>query len=234
LQVERLEIEKYCPAQLVVAALNEEEGIGPTLTEFLDNYYFSKVIVVDGCSRDKTVEIAKNLGAQIAFQDGTGKGNAIAKAIKILDSSVKYVVFTDADYTYPAEFVPQMIGILEENPQVGMVCGNRFAGDKEPRAVRSSFYFGNKFLALAHSLFNGVYLNDPLTGLRVVRTEILRDWLVKSQGFDIEVEMNKQVERKGYTIFEVPINYRRRLGEKKLKVNDGATILKRILQEAAR
>jgi glycosyltransferase involved in cell wall biosynthesis len=226
--------EKYGSAQLVVAALNEEHGIGPTLTEFLDNYYFPKVIVVDGHSRDRTVEIAKNFGAEIAFQDGFGKGDAIAKAIQHIDLNMKYVVLTDADYTYPAEYVAEMVEILEDNPHVGMVCGNRFSRDVDASAVRGSFYFGNRLLAFAHNLFNGVSLRDPLTGLRVIRTEILRDWIVRSQGFDIEVELNLHVERKGYTTVEVPIKYRQRIGEKKLKVRHGVTILKRILQEATR
>ena len=215
-------------------SLNEEHGIGPTLTEFIDNLNIPKVLVIDGHSRDRTVEIAKNLGAEIAVQDGTGKGNAIAKALEYIDSSMKYVILTDADYTYPAKYVPEMIEILERYPQVGMVCGNRFSGEIEPKAVRSSFYFGNKLLAFAHNLLNGVSLIDPLTGLRVVRADILRDWSVKSQGFDIEVEINHHVERKGYTIVEVPIKYRQRLGKKKLKAKHGITILKRILQEATR
>ena len=234
MQIKTLTYEKPYSTQLIVAALNEEHGIGPTLTEFIDNVDKSYILVVDGHSRDRTVEIAKNLGAEIAFQDGIGKGNAIAKALEQINWRVKYVVLTDADYTYPAEYVPEMVDILERTPQVGMVCGNRFSGYIEPKAVRSSFYFGNKLLAFAHNLFNGVSLRDPLTGLRVIRTEILRNWTVKSQGFDIEVELNHLVERKGYTTVEVPIKYRPRLGEKKLKVRHGATILKRILQEATR
>jgi glycosyltransferase involved in cell wall biosynthesis len=232
LQVMTALYEKSYQAQLVVVALNEEHGIGPTLTEFLDNMDTTHVFVVDGYSRDRTVEIAKNLGARIAFQDGVGKGNAIAKALECIDWKVKYVVLTDADYTYPAEYVPRMIEIIEGNPQVGMVCGSRFSGGTEPKAVRSSFYFGNKLLALAHELLNGVSLRDPLTGLRVIRTELLIDWSVKAQGFDIEVELNHHVKKKGYAIVEVPIKYRQRLGEKKLKIIDGATILKRIIQEA--
>jgi hypothetical protein len=74
-------------------------------------------------------------------------------------------------------------------------------------------------------------MNDPLTGLRVIRTEILEDWAVKSKGFDIEVELNHHVERKGFAIVEVPIKYRQRIGEKKLKMRHGASILKRILTE---
>ena len=226
--------EPSCSAQLIVAALNEENGIGPTLTEFLYCYDFPKVIVVDGHSRDRTVEIAKNFGVEIAFQEGLGKGNAIAKALQHINLNMRYVVLTDADYTYPAEYVPEMIEILERKPEVGMVCGNRFNGGIDVKAVRGSFYFGNRLLAFAHNLFNGVSLRDPLTGLRVIRTELLRDWIIRSQGFDIEVELNRHVERKGYKIVELPIKYRQRIGEKKLKVRHGATILKRILQEAAR
>jgi hypothetical protein len=55
--------------------------------------------------------------------------------------------------------------------------------------------------------------------------------LWKSKGFDIEVELNSEVERRGFGIVEVPISYRKRRGEKKLKVSDGATIFKRILLE---
>jgi hypothetical protein len=55
---------------------------------------------------------------------------------------------------------------------------------------------------------------------------------IKSKSFDIEVELNSQVAKQGFEITEIPIGYRERLGEKKLKVKDGATILKRILLES--
>jgi dolichol-phosphate mannosyltransferase len=221
----------FASTQLVVAALNEEAGIGLTLKEFQTVLGESKVLVIDGNSIDRTVEVAKNCGAEIAFQDGIGKGNAIAKGLENLDSNTEYVVLTDADYTYPAEYVPEMIRILERNPDVGMVCGNRFSGNTEDNAVRSSFYFGNKMLAFAHGLLNGVSLQDPLTGLRVIRADLLRKWKAKSQGFDIEVELNHLIEKKGFRIVEVPIRYRQRVGLKKLKAKDGVTILRRILQE---
>jgi glycosyltransferase involved in cell wall biosynthesis len=217
--------------QVIIAALNEEPGIGPTIMELSETVHPQYVLVADGHSTDRTVDIAKDCGADIVFQDGFGKGDAIAKALNHADLNVDYVVLTDADYTYPAVYVPAMIEILNQNPRVGMVCGNRFNGHVDSQALRSSFYFGNRFLAFAHNLLNGVALQDPLTGLRVVRAEILKDWSVKSKGFDVEVELNHQVERKGFDITEVPIHYRQRLGEKKLKIRHGATILKRILLE---
>src|SRR5271157_6265137 len=148
--------------QVVIAALNEEPGIGPTITELSENLHTYCVLVVDGYSHDRTVEIAKDCGADILFQDGTGKGDAVSKALKCLNNTVDYVVLTDADHTYPAEYIPEMIEILEQNPHVGMVCGNRFTKQIDDGAVRSSFYFGNKLLAFAHNLLNGVTMNDPL------------------------------------------------------------------------
>jgi dolichol-phosphate mannosyltransferase len=217
--------------QVIIAALNEEEGIGLTVAELMDTLEGSRVLVVDGRSADRTVEVAKNLGAEIFVQDGLGKGDAIAKAVAHIDPTVDYVVLTDADYTYPAVYVPEMIRILEKSPEVGMVCGNRFNGYEEKTALSSIFYVGNRFIAFTHNLLNGVSLTDPLTGLRVVRAGILRNWKVQSKGFDVEVELNHHVERAGFGIVEVPINYRERLGQKKLGIKNGAEIFKRIMLE---
>ena len=220
-----------CLMQVIIAALNEEEGIGRTIAELLDIFEGLRVLVVDGQSTDRTVAVAKSLGAKIALQDGLGKGDALAKAIEYLDSNVDYIIITDADYTYPAEYVPEMIDILQKNPAVGMVCGNRFSGAINPMTFRDVFYFGNRIIAFAHNLLNGIRLEDPLTGLRVVRAGLLRNWKVKSKGFDVEVELNHFVEREGFGIVEVPIHYRDRLGEKKLKVRHGAQIFGRIFLE---
>ena len=216
--------------QVIIAAWNEEEGIGLTVAELMDTLE-CHVLVVDGRSNDRTVEVARNLGAEIFVQDGLGKGDAIAKAVAHIDPTIDYVVLTDADYTYPAEYVPLMIRILEKSPEVGMVCGNRFNGYEEKTALSSIFYVGNRFIAFAHNLLNGVSLTDPLTGLRVVRAGILRNWTVQSKGFDVEVELNHHVEHAGFGIVEVPINYRERLGQKKLGVKNGAEIFKRIMLE---
>jgi glycosyltransferase involved in cell wall biosynthesis len=221
------------PITVVIAALNEEEGIGPTLDELHRLLDFSCLIVVDGNSHDKTVEIAKKKGASVLVQDGTGKGDALFKGLQRLGSDVRYVVFTDADFTYPAEFIPKMIEILEQDPNVGMVIGDRFPREISiHRSLKDIFYLGNRLIALAQHMLNGICLNDPLSGLRVVRSDVLRNWVPKSQGFDIEAELNFFVEREGYQIVEMPIDYRYRLGEKKLKLQHGIHILKRIVTES--
>ncbi len=218
---------------VVIATLNEEEGIGPTIGEMqkvLNNPY---LVVVDGNSVDRTIEIAKNMGADVMLQEGRGKGDAMFQGMQGLTSKVPYIVFTDADYTYPAEYIPRMVEILDQNRNVGMVIGNRFKGKYNvSKSITNPFYIGNRMLAFAQLLMNGVKLDDPLSGLRVVRSEALDGWKPKSKGFDVEVEMNALVGRRGYKIVEIPIDYRSRMGEKKLKLRHGLGIMKRILAES--
>jgi dolichol-phosphate mannosyltransferase len=226
-----MEKEKKYSAQLVIAALNEAPGIGLTIAEMTDTLGQIEVLVVDGKSTDRTAEIASNMGAKVFFQDGKGKGNAIAKALQHIDSTLDYIILTDADFTYPTDKVPEMIKILDQNPEVGMVCGNRLNGDVDESALHRIFHTGNQLLSFVHRALNGVELQDPLTGLRVMRREALQNWRIKSDGFDIEVELNQHILRQGYSICEVPIGYRARLGKKKLKPIHGLEILKRMLKE---
>ena len=217
---------------VIIAALNEEKGIGSTIFEIkkvLDDPFY---IVVDGNSSDKTAQEARRVGAKVIIQKGSGKGQAIAQGLQSVNSDTRYVVFTDADFTYPAKYIPKMIKILHKNPHVGMVSGNRF--DKRfvlKNAINNTYYFGNRLLAFIQYLLNGVKLRDPLSGLRVVRWEVLQGWRPQSKGFEIETELNNHVQKKGYHVMEIPILYRQRIGEKKLKLRHGFAILKRILSE---
>jgi dolichol-phosphate mannosyltransferase len=210
--------------------MNEEKGIALTIAELdgcLTNF---KVMVIDGNSGDGTVAAAKSLGATVILQEGTGKGDALFSGLKNMDNDIDYVVITDADFTYPAEFIQKMLKIVNENPKVGMVCGNRF-NIEYPLDMNKVFRFGNKVIASAHTILNGVSLSDPLTGLRVIRADLLREWVPVSTNFDIEVELNLFIKRSGFEIVEIPISYRQRIGEKKLKMKHGLTILKRIIYE---
>jgi dolichol-phosphate mannosyltransferase len=216
---------------VVIAAMNEEQGIGLTLREIERNLGDVSVIVVDGVSSDKTAQIAKKCGALVINRERRGKGDAIASALDYLKKDCKYVIFIDADYTYPACFLPQMLEIIKKNHNVGMVSGNRFNLNLRIEKMSDLFYLGNRVLCFLHQVLNRVFMKDPLSGLRVVRWNLLRNWRPKAKGFDIEVEMNKHVCMQGYDIIEVDIPYRQRLGSKKLKARHGFKILKRIISE---
>ena len=219
---------------VIIPAYDEEAGIALTLSELMEKLGDPDYLVIDGNSADRTAEIASNMGAEVVTQEGEeGKGCAMAQALFHVNQHTQYVVFTDADFTYPAEPILDMLDIMDKNPQVGMVTGDRFSKVSEcENAMNHTFFLGNRLLALSHSILNGVKLRDPFTGLRVVRWSLLKDWKPKSKGFDIEAELNNYILKKGYGAVEIPILYRRRVGVKKLHVKHGITILKRILSEA--
>lgn len=69
----------------------------------------ARFLVVDGNSRDETVDIAKIMGAEVIFQEGSDKWNALLHGLTYIDyDCCDYVVLTDADYTCPTEYVPAM------------------------------------------------------------------------------------------------------------------------------
>jgi glycosyltransferase involved in cell wall biosynthesis len=221
----------FFPLAVIIPAYDEEEGIEYTIIELKKAIKPASLIVVDGKSRDRTVEIAKSLGVEAIIQKGKGKGSAIYECLTYLNCDVTYVALIDADYTYPAVHFKKMIEILDGNPTVGMVLGNRFNKIYELESMKDQFYVGNRIMAFVHKVCNGINLNDPLTGFRIIRYELLGSWKPDSKGFDIEIELNCHVKRMGYDIVEVPIKYRPRLGKKKLGFRHGLEILNRIISD---
>ncbi|MEM4853471.1 MAG: glycosyltransferase, partial [Thermofilum sp.] len=70
---------------VVIPTLNEAEAIGLVIDE-LRGYGFSKILVVDGRSRDGTPEIAAARGARVVTQRGEGKADAVRTALDFVDT----------------------------------------------------------------------------------------------------------------------------------------------------
>ena len=219
---------------VIIPALDEAAGIFRTIMELdveLRPYTGKTYLVVNGNSTDNTGRIAHRLGAVVLEQNGLGKGDAIRQALGQVPENTKYVVLTDADFTYPAAHIPEMVNIIESDSSIGMVSGDRFGTSKSKELFKRSYYVGNRILGFVHIVANGIKMHDPLSGLRVVRYDLLRNWAPKSLGFDIEVELNHQIKTKGYSIREIPIEYRVRIGAKKLRRRDGLKILRRMFSQ---
>ena len=64
---ERRNAQGSASIQVIIAALNEEEGIGPTIAELKEYVDKAKILVVDGNSTDKTAETGQKLGCRNCF-----------------------------------------------------------------------------------------------------------------------------------------------------------------------
>ena len=81
-------------------------------------------------------------------------------------------------------------------------------------------------------LLLGRRLNDPCSGMYLLRTDVARDLEVTSRGFEVEVEIAAQTCSYG-EVAEVPISYRKRRGRRKLKTwRSGLSILLTALKVA--
>ena len=78
---------------IVIPARNEEETIGEVLRAVRD--MTDDLIVVDGHSTDRTIEVAQEYNARVVQDNGRGKGDAVRVGLKTARHPI--TVFIDAD-----------------------------------------------------------------------------------------------------------------------------------------
>lgn len=218
----------------LIPCINEADGVGPTIEEIKDVIHDQPIVVVDGNSSDGTPDVASRLGALVINQRSKGKGNAVREGLEYIRNDIRlrsyrYLLMIDGDFTYHCDKVPEMLQTLSSNPKVGMVIGKRLRLYSVWKLYGLLMILGNLTFAFLHSLLNKVRLTDPLSGLRLISFEAIKRWNPMSGGFELEVELNRYVSKRGYTIEEVPVVYRKRRGAKKLRIHHAFWILKKIV-----
>lgn len=201
---------------IVIPVKNEEEGIGPTIDELLEmGFKPTQIIVVDGYSKDKTVDIASSKGVHVITQEGDGKADAILTALKRIDT--KYMLIIDGDHTYDPSKIMDMLSLMNKYVEV---IGARVDGRNNiPRLKR----FGNRVLTWFFNIMFGTKLRDILSGMYMVNVEKAKMVLGKTRGFSIEAELVAHMSSEG-EITDIGIKYRKRLGKAKLTLFDGFKI----------
>ena len=211
---------------IILPTLNEELTIGNVIDEIprqaLEREgYQVDVLVVDGNSSDRTREIAQEKGATVIVQPRRGKGRQMRTAL----GSVKadFIFMLDADYTYPAGYIPDMLKILRQDYPV--VIGSRLKGQWEKGAIRRLNVVGNILLTLMANILYRTKISDVCTGFWGMRGEVIPKLNLSANGFQFEAELFTQLAKQGYPIAEVPIYYRRREAKTKLsRIKDGIKI----------
>lgn len=207
---------------IVIPTLNEEEAIGKVLNE-LQSLGFKNIVVVDGYSTDRTLEIAKQFGVKTISQHGKGKTGALKTAIEHIETP--YLLVMDGDYTYDASCINRFIQHLDGYDEI---IGARIADDTNPMSFLHRY--GNKIITKLFNNLMGTSLSDLCSGMYVVRTKALQSIDLSTTGFDVEAEIAAQIASLG-RITEVPINYRSRLGKQKLSTwRHGYKIVKSIFR----
>ena len=219
-------------ATLIVPTLNEERSIGHVLDSFAasvreanprlfpDHPVVWDVIVVDGRSTDRTVEIARSKGVPVLMEPRPGYGRAYRSGFEA--ATGEYVATLDGDATYPVEEVmPLLRTLLDRN--LDFISGDRLARI-DRRAMTTEHRIGNwvlnAFVRIAfHHYFAGVRggtLKDSQSGMWVFKRSILPQLRLTQDGMPLSEELKLEVVLRGFRFEEVAIAYRERWGAPKL------------------
>ena len=134
---------------ILVPCFNEELTVGKTVASFREAMPSATVYVYDNNSTDRTVDVAKAVGAVVRYETRQGKGNVVRRMFADIDADV--YVLVDGDATYEADAAPRMVRrAIEEN--LDFVNGARVSQSME--AYRRGHRFGNYVLtAMVRNIF---------------------------------------------------------------------------------
>lgn len=187
---------------ILIPTLNEGKTIEGIIKEF-KSFGFSDILVIDGHSTDGTGEKAKNAGARVVIQSGTGKGQAVSQAFQLITS--KYVVMIDGDGTYLPEEIDKLLEPVVSG-QADHVIGNRFANYSKG-AFTGLNLLGNRILNKIFGFAYGIWLKDILSGYRAFNNNAIKLIELNTTGFEVETEITVECVKKDLKIVEVPITY---------------------------
>ena len=191
---------------MLLPCFNEEATIAAVIDDARAACPDASVIVFDNNSSDRSAAIAAGKNVRVIRVSRQGKGNVVRAMLKKVEADV--YVMLDADATYPADRIPDLIRPVLDGTS-DMVVGARL-GSPEAGSFRRFHHTGNVILCRLVSLIWGAKLTDVLSGYRAFTDEVARILPVVSSGFEVETEMTVQALFYNMSISEIDIEYRAR------------------------
>jgi glycosyltransferase involved in cell wall biosynthesis len=160
-----------------IPAFNEEKKIGETIQSLprqLSGISEIVIQVVDDGSKDRTLEVAKNAGADFVYSHDKNRGIGITfrTAVgKALGNWADIMVNIDADGQFNSRDIQKLINPIL-NGQADMVSASRF-GNKKAKDMPKSKYYLNQIAAKIIGKFLNYKIDDLTCGFRAYNREAL-------------------------------------------------------------
>ncbi|UDY34925.1 glycosyltransferase family 2 protein [Dermatobacter hominis] len=191
---------------VVLPALDEAEALPWVLSRMPDRY---RPIVVDNGSTDGTADVARRLGATVVVEERRGFGAACWAGLDAAEDDV--VCFMDADASFDPQELPSVVAPLDGRSDVLCLGARRASRGAWPWHAR----LANRFLAAELRRRTGARVTDlgPMRAAR--RLDLLELGLQdRRSGWPLEMVLRAHAAR--WTIVEVPVSYRPRVGRSKV------------------
>lgn len=218
---------------VIIPCFNEENTLRKCVKRVLavaDEFLFPEIIIVDDCSSDKSLSIARELEAEhpeikvLAHGKNQGKGAALRTGFQ--KAAGDFVAVQDADLEYDPMDLKRLLEPLR-NGDADVVFGSRFMSYGAHRVLYFWHYMGNRFLTFLSNMFTDLNMTDMETCYKVFRREVIQSVTIEEERFGFEPEIVAKVARMNLRIFEMGISYHGRTYAegKKIGVKDGIRAL---------
>ena len=196
---------------VIIPVFNEKNTIAALIAQVRAVPVEKEIVLVDDGSNDGTRELLKERflnepGVRVFFHEkNKGKGSAVRTGIREADGDA--LIIQDADLEYNPGDYKTLLETLDRL-QANVVYGSRFMGKKG--VTTPWHYFVNYFLTFLTNLLFSSQLTDMETCYKLFRADVLKKLPLRSEGFEIEVELTARTLLAGEKIIEVPISYKGR------------------------
>jgi glycosyltransferase involved in cell wall biosynthesis len=195
---------------ILIPAYNEEGAVGGVVNDVLAVIPGVPVLVVDDCSVDSTVAVARAAGARVlSLPHHLGLGGAVQAGYKLAyELGFDYVIRVDGDGQHDPRDIPKILEALEQEG-CEMAIGSRFvdgAGEHSSPLRAAGILF---FRAVLWPIL-GRPVRDPTSGFVGVNRTALA---VFSASFPLEypeIEALVVLQRRRFRFVEVPCRMRPR------------------------
>jgi dolichol-phosphate hexosyltransferase len=213
---------------IIIPALNEETGIKKTIEKIpiieLNKDYDVEILVVDGESKDQTIEVAKESGARVIIEKNRGYGRAYKTGFT--HAMGELIITMDADATYPAERIPEYLSFLEKN-NLDFLTVNRFSS-MEKESPNILHKIGNYLLSKTLQLLYSINIKDSQSGMWIMKKSFVDKLSIPSHGMPFSHHI-KIVAFKYFKILEVKSSYFKQLGKANMSlINHGFSNVKNL------
>jgi glycosyltransferase involved in cell wall biosynthesis len=196
----------------VMPAYNAESTLAATLAD-MPVGCVDEVILVDDGSRDRTVQVAREMGLTVIEhpQNRGYGGNQKTCYRHALEHGADVIVMIHPDYQYDSRVIPHAVGFIELGI-CDVVLGSRIRSRAEALAggMPKYKYFSNRVLTVLENLALGQNLGDFHSGFRVYRREVLEriPFERNSDDFVFDTQFLVQAVRGGFRLGDVPVPVR--------------------------